>query len=74
MGAAFVSGRVDAVSLSHPRGCRERPMDDAAVIAKFRANAARVLAEPAVDRLQAAVLTIGTAGDARRLFRDMAAA
>ncbi|CAO3360137.1 MmgE/PrpD family protein [Azospirillum melinis] len=60
--------------LSHPRGCRERPLDDAAVIAKFRANAARVLAEPAVDRLQAAVLTIGTAGDARCLFQDTAAA
>lgn len=60
--------------LSHPRGCRERPMDDAAVIAKFRANAARVLAEPAIDRLQSTVLTIGTVGDARRIFQDRAAA
>ncbi|WP_042703756.1 MmgE/PrpD family protein [Azospirillum sp. B506] len=59
--------------LSHPRGCRERPMSDADVIAKFRANAARVLAEPAVDRLQTTVLTIGTASDARCLLQDRVA-
>ncbi len=59
--------------LSHPRGGRERPMDEAAVIAKFRANAARALPEPAMDRLQSRVLTIGSVEDAACLLRDCAA-
>ncbi|MGA1861074.1 hypothetical protein VH569_34245 [Azospirillum sp. 11R-A] len=43
-----------------------------AVIAKFRANAARVLAEPAVDRLQSSVLAIESASDTTCLFQLMA--
>ncbi|CAO3428601.1 MmgE/PrpD family protein [Azospirillum endophyticum] len=65
---------LDGPRLSHPRGCRERPMDEAAVIAKFRANAARLLPLPAVDRLQSSILAIDSAGDATCLFQDMAVA
>ncbi|BAI74020.1 mmgE/PrpD family protein (plasmid) [Azospirillum sp. B510] len=54
--------------LSHPLGCRERPMDEAAVIAKFRSNAARSLPEPALNRLQANVLAIEAMSDATCLF------
>ncbi|UKJ76460.1 hypothetical protein [Azospirillum brasilense] len=44
--------------------------DEAAVIAKFRANAARALSEPAMDRLQSRVLAIRGVEDAACLLRD----
>lgn len=58
----------------HPRGCRERPMDEAELVAKFRTNAARALSAPAIDRLQSRILTIDSADDASGFFQDLAEA
>jgi 2-methylcitrate dehydratase PrpD len=46
------------------RGCGDRPLADGEIVAKFRDNAARALAETHVDRIVTLVLGLETMGNA----------
>ena len=49
------------------RGCGDRPLADAEIVAKFRDNAARALAKTHVDRIVTLVLGLETMGNAAAL-------
>ncbi len=55
------------------RGCGDRPLADAEIVAKFRDNAARAVADTHVDRIVALVLGLETMADASALAEGLRA-
>lgn len=65
----LTDGRVFEAREPDGRGGPERPLPTAAVVEKFRDNAARALPPARVERLEAAVLALDTLADAGEVLR-----
>jgi aconitate decarboxylase len=72
-------GRTESESVEHPRGSAAHPLSSDEIVAKYRAQAGRVLDPDSVDELARAVLGLGDgtadgADDTQRLSHLLAAA
>ena len=70
--AITAAGRCHEIHIAHASGTADNPMSDAAIEAKFMANAAPVIGRERAERARALVLTLEAQADMRELIALLA--